>query len=188
MMLQLEQNHAPVFRQAWLLTFGDLLTLMLCFFIALCSFQRFGSEADGLTDGNNSEKVPPTHKQAEELSAGTPLAKTNIGGALPGLVLNEEDFSDRQGSLSQFKAQELGEFVAQALSHGRELEIESCAEGAQEQVLTLWAQSMYRAQDLQQLLTRHGVPPQAIRVRVLGPHCELLGMKEKSARAIVRGI
>lgn len=98
------QNPPPPSSGNWLLSFGDLLTLLLCFFLAIVALGPLNPRAKApiaeLTSGNNINNFPKAQLSALGGRSGTALAHNDLAkqglagqGARSSLEFGESDFS-----------------------------------------------------------------------------------------------
>lgn len=78
------QKGAP----PWMVTFGDMMTLLLCFFVLLLSFSTMESERFKLVAGHIREAFGvESRRQFSEVPSGTSVVKSQSGAAVPGQEL-----------------------------------------------------------------------------------------------------
>lgn len=121
----------------WLLTFGDLLTLLLCFFLAIVSFSPLNPSPEraeyvkksAAYDANSQS----SSKTGRSLTHGTTLA--HVEGKASGVITRpgveeywfvEDDFSNRVTDISANKAEEFKSSVASTDYSAKQVEIETC--------------------------------------------------------------
>lgn len=174
--------NMPVFRQVWLLSFGDLLTLMLCFFIAICSTNRFQDNSiQQLTSSNNSLTSDKEHRLMDKSQNGTGIAGSLKDTDTPTAVLTSKDYKPNVG----FSAESLKRlFVSlqDGLDQKKTYVLEICsrpAVGSVQSEKLSWEDALSKLQVLKDHLRKNGFSKLIEQTRVLGPYCELLKGTEK---------
>lgn len=182
----------------WQVTFGDLLTLMLCFFLALLSLGPLG-------DGEKINKVKGVKLSMQEPGR---VSLNRVRGGLPGIVLARRfndatalapprllrergywlSFSERAYAGHQF---ELGAQAKHRLAKalrvkGYEIQgatVETCCGPPSVGEAPCWELSARRGVSLHGDLVSLGFKATDIRLRVLGRHCHALQGRERKASA-----
>lgn len=180
-------SHNPV----WLISFGDLLTLLWCMILSLVCYGHFRPTSLGKnSQGHQWVKAYPGNVHAKPLanaSAGTPLANpaAQEPSAVkpPAVLFTERDFVDAN-NLSADAEHRLAVLWSPEQSRGAAVTIETC-DGADK---AGWFSSVNRALLLRGKALRAGIESAAVRLRVVGAHCESLqdeNPKAEQARARV---
>lgn len=158
---------------AWLVTFGDLLTLLVCFFITIISHSTF-NPADGVAEGVKADSgtaiaiLPVETPDSLELS----------------LRFRERDFRANGVRMQVSARRRLKKAVnleGYALTNGV---IESCAKAADHNEEGNWALSVRRAFSLRSQVIDAGLTAEGVALRFLGESCGLL--KPAGSRALMR--
>lgn len=169
----------------WLISFGDLLTLLLCTFVAIISFAGMRNQPelrakyiDSTQEVNNNQRLASSN--GAEPIAGTQVAnqvaRDLAGGAdqsAEQLLLLASDFSPDEPAGSAATKQKIGAALA-GISSLELVRVESCAtrdSGSNEQA---WFWSMGRALEASSALLELGLPREKLQIRALGPDCALI--------------
>jgi flagellar motor protein MotB len=157
----------------WMVTFGDLLTLLLCFFITCITLGPLGrQQRHETTPQNNSNNAAQSSGRDDLHAAGTSIApitpRLEEHPRAPTLTLYEGDFDEKgEGPWRNAVLLLLGQGVEKA----RGVDLESCAP----EKGTPWSQRLRQSWDLALALRRQvvdsGVPPQTVRVKVSSAGC-----------------
>ena len=177
--LQLPPPPKPL----WFITFGDLLTLLLCFFLAIIpmiakksSFDIKNTRLNQEVGNLNSQNLQIQHLPAAD---GIQIAKLALppeasrDGATESptvFMLRNEDFSDA-GLVTDRVTNHLKELVKSGSTEGLSKRIEVCAANGQQDN---WLLAQQRALSIVRQINDSGFSGQASEIVVLGPHCELL--------------
>ncbi len=175
----------------WLITFGDLLTLLLCFFIAVITLSGAGvksfQDAMEKTASENNDLVRARYSPSRETETGTVVANLRQE-AKPALVevqaegrtILEMTFSEPQLSAGVEPAAEALNRVLTPWTRKDSLkastaDIESCVplETAAEEAA--WSISSARALAVRRQLIDLGFPDSRLRLRSIGSECRRLG-------------
>lgn len=166
----------------WMVTFGDLLTLLLCFFLTIVSFSPLNSNNDR----------PQTQMAVEKQDAsGTTIASTSseeeadrTTASSSGLFFYAEDFVGEVGGLggdvlnrltSQLKMP--GYLTKSASESLGALLIEGCGEGMDEES---WLMALSHVSQIRGQLLDAGISRERIQVRILGPECR--GLRSRAEK------
>lgn len=161
----------------WLISFGDLLTLLLCFFLSIVSFGPLNPNVElpksDLTTRTNSSALPAEQKITRP---GTRFALKTHGrfaaarhfGELK-LQIAEEEYTDLGGRLYEAAQQRLIKAVKSDSYRVVAAEVSSCSALSSER--SGWFQSVSRALEMRRQLVDAGISAQAVKVRVLGSNC-----------------
>jgi flagellar motor protein MotB len=179
----------------WILSFGDLLTLLLCFFLSIISFSP-------LNPANNVPVIVEEDQPVEQVSTnvlpdaptgsepGTALANLTSSDAeltpernrsyFSGLRfwLNESDYSGLGWEPSEEAAKRIKNQVVRTSYQPKRVTIESCFDAGVKGAETVWAGSISRILNLRSQLIDAGLPSGSFEYRVLGPHCNGLRTQE----------
>jgi hypothetical protein len=175
----------------WLISFGDLLTLLLCFFLSIVSFGPLNPHAtlpkNELTARSDSTPSTSAYKKTP---AGTGFALKTHGrfaaarhfGELK-LQIAEEEYTDLGGTLSEEAQKRLESAVKSSGYSVLAASVSSCS--ALGSVSSGWFQSISRSLQVRRQLVDAGVSAQAVTVRALGSSC--LGLVPNSDQAHLAG-
>lgn len=171
--LNLDQESESA-HESWLVSFGDLLTLLLCFFISSISLSPFGKSVqvpDNISVIEGSAESQD--KIVLALEAGKPFADTKQQLTQREFGFSEMDFTDN----SRLNLESLNRLKAQAIKligEYPDLEIQTCAQselGSEQN----WNLALLRMEKLRGQLIDSGIYPKSIRYEVLGTNCQILG-------------
>jgi flagellar motor protein MotB len=149
----------------WFVTFGDLLTLLLCLFVMLIALNKPGpmvkrAESKQISCGvGNGCGVP---------ALGTPLAPE----ATKESKRQSADASEKElvVEVTNEQLQDADPFVCPYdLGIGAQVTVETCGDGLNED--SAWFNSLQRALTIRERLILSSIQPDAIAVRALGPEC-----------------
>ncbi|MCO6430370.1 MAG: flagellar motor protein MotB [Deltaproteobacteria bacterium] len=123
---------------AWMVSFGDLLTLLLCFFISIISLSPLNpaasSSQDGINASSDGTNLPIEAPQQRITSSGTQLAEVNFISGKAGLPLGEvvlafsgKDFSPYGGELLGDGQKAIKSLFAEGSYLAGPVVIESCS-------------------------------------------------------------
>jgi len=152
----------------WLITFGDLLTLLLCFFLAIISL--------------NSQKIKELVTKRTISSPGTLLAQPTSGEKRLWLTLSENEVeSDNLNSLLKTKLAGLSKAEKIEIA---DVYIEVCDLSEEFNDEWKWHSSLERVLTLKrQVVDAYRLPNlKMVAERVLGPYCQ--GLSKKGADVI----
>lgn len=175
----------------WMLSFGDLLTLLLCFFLSILSFSSLNPSNDRAQKHDKVQGVGGPEPiladtEGRQTAAGTQLA--NLEGSdekatLPAnasvvnglrLWFGESDYVGLGWELSEVAIQRLKSQVVRTAYAPKRVTIESCLGSTVIGDETAWAGSISRILGLRSQLIDAGLAPGTFRYRVLGPYCDVL--------------
>lgn len=163
---------SPGATSRWEMTFGDLLTLLLCFFVWLIPFSvQHATEKRHSNQDISEENIVPRNSEGEIAAHGTPFAPSAMRDNQVEVRFAAQDFAENDFSLAP---EMKGHLKKQLLSGDYELNsvlVESCA-GAENS--EPWFDSMQRGLMVRGQLIDAGFRPGALRLRLLGPHCSAL--------------
>jgi len=170
----------------WLVSFGDLLTLLLCFFITILSFG--GMKPEGSTDklGINGGTQVDAAFSRESNDGGNPA-----GIELAVLSDREADYKEVTLNFEESDFSQSGEVLTEAALAGLKRQVtqdgytpdrallQTCADREAGSAEYEWYLSLGRALFLRSQLIDAGISPQALRLRVAGARCEVLRRKQE---------
>ena len=171
---------SPFLSGSWLISFGDLLTLLLCFFLTIVSFGPLNPKATlpikGVTSQSNSVTGPEPGVGVGKLGAGTQVAQSRTSSTENQkelrLVFNVEDFLEPTEKLVPAKVIELQKLIkTDGYSVGR-VRLESCSELKSDD--QGWFQALSRGFYLRGQFIDAGIEPKRIELRVVGRNCAAL--------------
>lgn len=175
---------------AWALSFGDLLTLLLCFFLTIVSMSPLNPAVrkanQALSAQKDEKNVPPSKVQPQNSELGPRIAKhvsaeqekgVSDKGPLQAEKLEvmdflAEDFEGESGILSDQAANRLKMLMNQQDSQLISVEIETCVQGARETEAISWFEATRQALALKGQFIDAVKPSPEMRMRVLGADCE----------------
>lgn len=160
----------------WLISFGDLLTLLLCLFVANYKVAHTHASSQAPEDIDNYQEVEV------DKSHGTHIAKTLLTESISTLSFSSNEFDG--GS---------GELTPKALKRVKSIEIprgyavsavtaKICSEKKDEQG---WHQIVTRALTLPRQLIDTAYPEHVIAVEILGADCSLLTGAQDDTVAVI---
>ncbi|MCB0334158.1 MAG: hypothetical protein KDD55_11700 [Bdellovibrionales bacterium] len=161
--------------KSWLVSFGDLLTLLLCLFLFQFSNSNIKEEQegpkDGVTHSNNMEDLSEGISEYGTHERGTLLAQLEDGTPVVESVFVEDEFALQDYTLNEEGRGRLKNVVIPE-GYGLQrisLVTFSCEESSPEALR--WLQATGRALSIQRQLIDDGYERAQIAVQVLGPHC-----------------
>jgi hypothetical protein len=157
----------------WLLSFGDLLTLVLCFFLALIGTGTLtlapqSGSAPSHAQGLANLQTPPDSAPGSNRH-GTPLAFDKVRSRLADtslLISLESEWRTRVAAL-----------IEEVRPFRFSVTVESCGTGSD-----AWTEALENGLEIASFVERHGVE---VRNRVFGARCDLLRAQEHGT-AVVR--
>jgi hypothetical protein len=162
-------------------SFGDLLTLLLCFFVAIVAYHTKGdpnqSEKNRVTSENNTIKIDPGAMYQKRELSGTPLA--NLTESSESLVLRFEP-ADYNGLQEQMTDEAKRWFQKAIQSDDYNLSVvrlEVCGNTPPGQGSSGWLVSMRRALDIRRQLVDAGFSTEGFELELLGADCSKLESK-----------
>ncbi|MCB0311063.1 MAG: hypothetical protein KDD42_07500, partial [Bdellovibrionales bacterium] len=166
----------------WLVSFGDLLTLLVCFFIAILSASPMNpansTSASSVSAQNYDEKVRRWLRSTSRLRSGTTLANyTDETGPNSDLIklridLGNQSFLQNGVTLEPKTRRQLKRVIA---LQGYELQtaaISSCSTEGGAALEKAWFVSMDRALEVRRQMIDTGVANKRIELEVVGPFCQ----------------
>jgi len=172
----------------WLVTFGDLLTLLLCFFLSIVSFgplnptQRVLEEEVTKPDEPINPVMPP-EIDSEQVSGPT-IALTNSDTMETLLRFTEQDYV---GGGELFTSEASEKMRSELEPEGYEVEsvvVESCYGKPEYPDGRSWFMSVSRALGLRSQLIDAGVSPASISIRTVGYRCDAI--REQDEEMVTR--
>lgn len=167
---------SPERRPIWLISFGDLLTLLWCMILSLICYghirpAKMGAQGSSVQTVAQKGTGNPA-ATAERRSLGTPLAEPSqrqAAAAEEQLFLGARDFAEQQDALSaDADARLYGLYAAQRETERTVVTVEACAD---EHSGEAWFSSVNRALLVRGRLLHAGFRPEQLRLRVLGAQC-----------------
>ena len=156
----------------WLITFGDLLTLLLCFFISAWATVRMKNSQSADVTPLKHERIADKAGATVDLTLnGTRIAEDSIGITSPLLRFRAEDFRGDPEKLGPEARSKLGKVVDY---RDFRWNLEVCSREEEVNNSEKWKISQRRALYLRSQLIDSGLEPEMIGVRVLGPNCNFL--------------
>ncbi|MEZ4753955.1 MAG: flagellar motor protein MotB [Bdellovibrionota bacterium] len=178
------KNRTPVFsmqNKNWLVTFGDLLTLLLTFFVMSIAIggQNETATAENIQKNQISTKE---NSQLEEIEviprlvklSGTNIAIQTLRTPLKEVGLDESDFNTESDHLTAKAAQRLRAILSARKDEFSTVRLELCGGLGGYATEVSWYKSISRALFVQSQLVDAGISKSQLAIRPLGPHCELL--------------
>lgn len=193
-------NHPAIVRRRvcrpslWLVTFGDLLTLMLCFFLATISLRPLYVSPHSSVTERKAEtfRTKPDAAVGAE-TAGTRLAATQLEPSVPqpeeievSVALTEASFAGSPAYFSRTVRAQLRKAVFTDGYDLRTVTVHACAGNRRYAAGQTASLSVERALRVRGQVIDMGVAPQAVRIRALGRDCAALpGRPPKQAQTLV---
>lgn len=158
----------------WLITFSDLLTLVLGFFLVVISLSDIGKRTPPVevaTDNPNAVTVSAARGDRE---SGTAIAEVITSPSVSEFHLRSSDFENGSAALDSDRLEKIKKAVALTGYKESQIRIETCSESGGEQDGQNWFIALGRVSALRRQLLDAGVGGNPIEMRVLGAHCHLL--------------
>ncbi|MDZ4785048.1 MAG: flagellar motor protein MotB [bacterium] len=155
---------------SWMITFGDLLTLLLCFFISLISF--------------NGTKIKGLVEKRHQNNSGTQIAKIDRETKPRWVSFSSEEVNS-DALMGILKERIL------AVSSKKEIVItdsylEVCSRNDELPAEWNWHESMTQALKIKgQIVDSFSLQSESVKVRVLGPNCGALNGKKTDSEVTV---
>lgn len=181
---------------SWLVSFGDLLTLLVCFFLSIISFTNIKKQANLAKEAEINQTKAVFHEDLKtsnkNIEAGTQLAvnsdeeiKANLIVRQVSIGFENGEFEGSKRQLSMLARQRLSLAVSSTSYDNSEAIISSCTEALKGKPnQNEWENSKLQALELKRQLIDAGWQgaPQEIRMQILGQQCRELD-KDQSERA-----
>ncbi len=174
-------KNSPV-NSYWLMTFGDLLTLLLCFFVAIVSLSRHQQDADAEEMAKEKkeqlvESIDEVARLTAGASHGAEIALDIDNRNLTEVFLEQGDVDPGKQRLTD-SGKVVLERAVDLLSYPvKEVVIETCSRQAE---ANAWHESVSMSLGIQRQIHDMKVGTPAYRVKSVGPHCTSLGLTEKT--------
>ncbi len=169
----------------WLTSFGDLLTLLLCFFLATLSGSSLNplspAGIERIKSGNHSSFMLKLYSSKQPLAYGTSIAQLSDGVLELTATFFSDDFVTLGETLSQNAERRFPDVVPSGYTL-EAVEVSTCYPSETGSISTSWLGSITRAKALSRQLIDRGFG--SIREEILGPNCRTLG--KQSAVAEIR--
>lgn len=183
-------NQPPPPGSSWLVSFGDLLTLLLCFFIALIVLTREAtppaSAAEPVTPSQLSRIEVPGAVAALPRPPGTTLAANLEEQSRFELLFEEGDFEADGTALSSAARERIENAFAFAAYTPKPVRIVACGGGRGESTDAGWLESMQRLLELRSQLLDAGADMGRAELEPAGPYCNRIGgQQEQPPRALI---
>lgn len=167
----------------WLVSFADLLTLLVCFFLAVVASSPLApsgsnQKKQALTKGETTVERDSVNTRFISES-GTPLAGNKSGSGYPPKA-GELFLTSEQLRGSQFE-RSISALVLGGIGERATIEVSTCASGR-----NAVESSTETALALKIALEQRGVVPAQIRFRPLGRHCEVIRDEAYHARTVAK--
>jgi len=178
----MRMRKGPV-ASAWYLSFGDLLTLLLAFFITTITL----SPLNPASGGRYSAAESGTTIALDPLS-GSGTRNANIANKTRQLVhfMSSTAFLSHNGDLTPEAQDEIKKLVVAEGYRIERAQIELCQNPNSGTDFDPWLLTESQISGLARQLVDIGVDQQALKLRVLGPHCNaLLSPSEESKAKLV---
>ena len=179
----------------WFVTFGDLLTLLLCFFVVTVAQAPQAASVVSAKDDAFQGVAAPLESASAPTSAdsqpGTPLAKNTFHESAAHIPVTVQERSLRELVLVKGEFLPTGAIPAKLLKEQRvgeasSIEVELCGEPTGG---SGWGEMQEQARAIARQLS-DTAPRAALRVRMIGAHCRLIAVppyQEVRARIRVSG-
>lgn len=185
----------------WMLSFGDLLTLLLCFFLSVLSLSPLNpANENRINVKENQEVIQPKQDQPSVTrsnpGSGTALAKlSTAGGVLTPeqkasdsnmleLLLSQDDFEGLGWDLKAESQLRVKNQVIGTAYPVRRVTIESCFGSVPGSEETAWAGAISRILSLRSQLIDGGLNPNLFAYRPQGPNCNELTQSESESKKV----
>lgn len=173
----------------WLVTFGDLLTLLVCLFLCTMSASRQNVSEKKTQPSKNIEVISREgSKTGDALSAGTPLAQHRKGPSShlmkSGRSFTLDGFGASGTTLTPSSEREIDLLVSSGGYPVSDVLIESCSSG--DQGIAEGAE-IERALAMRSRCIDTGIPARLLRIRNFGSSCGVIraGVEGATARSVV---
>ncbi|MCB0317512.1 MAG: hypothetical protein KDD56_02060 [Bdellovibrionales bacterium] len=180
-------DKTPVFSiqsKLWLVSFGDLLTLLLTFFVMTIAISGKGATEDTdkttLTPKNPAEVVEHQRQAEIFVLSGTKIATYPYRTEVREIGLREIDFNTEADELTQDAKKRLRQVLTTRKDVLSPVRLEVCGGLGGYATEVSWFKSIGRALFVSSQLFDAGIPKALLEVRPLGPHCSLLNQAGKS--------
>lgn len=161
----------------WLTSFGDLLTLLLCFFLSILSLNPFPA--------TKSSEVPAVERSKQQ--TGTTLANASKEvKKREFLIYSHSAGADEQAFLKEVRGMLTASNIEQSHSI-TSVSLEGCSDELEQFEGESWFVSMDRTLSLYRQLIDVGVVSERIVLSSVGPWCKKISSKQNAvqARAVV---
>ena len=179
--------NSPIFRgnrlsqrasSRWLTSFGDLLTLLLCFFICIVSLSR-EKQPDRptrtrLTTWNDMDSDALLYKQTGKQRGGTGIAPLRDGPQKVTLRFGREDFTVGGEQLSSQAVDWMKSAIDIKGYRVKPHEVVVCAHNGTPGESADWYRAMQRVSDIRSQLIDASLPVEGLSLQVLGSDCGAL--------------
>lgn len=158
----------PTSNTVWMISFGDLLTLLVCFFMAM---MQFGSNAkSSIILDKTALKGDFGGSKISGTRIADPTSKSSGGARYP-TVMNEfvaveSDFPEDSSAVNAFTKERL---MSESWVSDAQVEVEACAVGSGS-----WQVARERALAIRAAVLESGVQPGQVTLRIVGSDCESL--------------
>ena len=167
------QNSKPCL---WLVSFGDLLTLLLCFFLSLIALGPLNRRYQK----DQARQTPETRRVIQMLKlpiqaaeqAGIAIAFSRSGSPSLRFVFNEIDFPADADGLLPAVLERMTNVVKSTDYQIEQISIEVCQNSVGAPVEGSWSESALRSLSLKSQLLDAGIKGGMVRLRSLGAHCD----------------
>lgn len=177
--LKRSSGSAPT-KSVWLVSFGDLLTLLLCLFLALVGNSGLNPHKANQISARSKEQISSNGAfTASDLKHGTRLALNGSAKRSIRLVCFERDFKSVRGELRRSALIRLQNEARSVRYSSQAALIEGCALNQSEQSRF---ESMKRRLTLRSQMIDSGFLAERLSIRAMGADCSQLGAKNAVAR------
>ncbi len=181
----LKDNGSKAPEEMWLLGFGDLSTLILCFFLALLISSpvnpayRRGNSQLGVEPGDGPFEAQAKIETvfSDSVKPGTELAKPISDESYKELILLRS-YYDEEMNIASLLQKSVLNGIDLGVYEVSELSIETCSPNEGIPKETDWYLSLSNALSTRRQLVDAGIRSKVIEVGVLGPWCEVLKFKD----------
>lgn len=166
----------------WMISFGDLLTLLVCFFMAMLQLGQTRKPSD-IQDKSPSQQSLTLQPQSGTVLA--PIGRSPHQSAKYPTVIGEvvTTSNDYVWGTPELNAVGVGRLRAESWNEDGVVEIESCGVGPRS-----WQEARSRAFGLRRLLLEAGVGPESITLRVVGPNCQSLKIMSPTTGVVLGAV
>lgn len=178
-------------KNLWLVSFGDLLTLMLCFFLSLVAYGHVKPASSGpdvaSTNCNDRQSDPNCVASNPEKVDGTSLANYQISSTSAGETLifnfNENDFEAETGQLKLMAYDRVKTVVETKEYVPKTVFVEVCSTVGSDGG---WFDSLKRAVAIKSQLFDTDRFKLHLNIRSVGPYCESIEQAETTQQVFAR--
>ena len=178
----------------WLMTFGDLLTLLLCFFVAIVSLSRHQHDADLVEAAEfEASQITETIDEITRITAGAShgakIALDIDNRNLTEVLLEQGDVDPEKHRLNSAGEQVMEKAIRLVSYPIRSIVIETCSRRGNAEAAIAWHESVSMSLGIQRQIHDMSVGSPQFKVRSAGPYCNTLGLATETqvSRILIQG-